>query len=344
MGCPEPEALALVAMASGDLSLERRAEIANHAAGCAPCHAALDALLRSHVVELPADSMASTLELDRAKAETLAAPHEDRARRRDKLATGDRVHRYVIETALGRGGMGVVYRAHDPELGRAVAIKVLQRGTGGGERLRREAQALAKLSHPNVVTVHDVGTHDGQPFIAMALVEGDTLRQWLTTARSLPAAEARGSPASPSPGAAPSPPAEPGAEDAHWFQADDYLISKKRYTGEKLAGLRLAKMTRPPARPNGAALFLDTSGTELETDAYWVTRIARPEDLAVGRLALCQTASYDKSAAAPASKQASRLGPWILAKVTDTMELAQGKVSVGDTVCAVAGVRVPVTP
>ncbi|HWO25861.1 MAG TPA: bifunctional serine/threonine-protein kinase/formylglycine-generating enzyme family protein [Kofleriaceae bacterium] len=185
MECPEAEAL--VAMASGGLSVERRAEIANHAAWCAPCHAALEALLRSHTAGLPADSMASTPDVDQANAETLAESEEDRARHRQELSAGDRVARYMIEAVLGRGGMGVVYRARDPELGRAVAIKVLRRGAASGKRLRREAQALAKLSHPNVVAVHDVGTHDGQPFIAMALVEGDTLRQWLITPRPLPA-------------------------------------------------------------------------------------------------------------------------------------------------------------
>jgi hypothetical protein len=159
--------------------------------------------------------------------------------------------------------------------------------------------------------------------------------------RSSAPAPSEGSQASPSPGA-PVRPAEPGSEDAHWFQSDDYLVSKKRYTGEKLSGLRVAKMTRSPARPRSAALFLDTSGTEVETESYWATRIARPEDLSIGRLAMCQTASYDKKAGAPATRQAARLGTWILAKVTDTMDLANGKVSVGDTVCSVAGVRVPV--
>jgi formylglycine-generating enzyme required for sulfatase activity/predicted Ser/Thr protein kinase len=181
MDCPEVEVL--VEMASGGLSLKQRAEIADHAAGCAPCHAVVDAMLGS-CAAVPADAMASTLRVDRSQAETPVEPVENRPRRHPELSAGDRVDRYVIETVLGRGGMGVVYRARDPELGRAVAIKVLQHGTGGGERLRREAQALARLSHPNVVTVHDVGTHEGQPFIAMALVEGDTLRQWLTTPRT----------------------------------------------------------------------------------------------------------------------------------------------------------------
>ncbi|HWO25863.1 MAG TPA: bifunctional serine/threonine-protein kinase/formylglycine-generating enzyme family protein [Kofleriaceae bacterium] len=180
-----------VALVSGGLTAERRAELANHAAWCAPCHAALDALLRSPTASVPADSLAdspvSTPELAPAEAETLDVSEQGQSRQRDELAAGDRVARYMIEAVLGRGGMGVVYRARDPELGRAVAIKVLRRGAAGGERLRREAQALAMLSHPNVVTIHDVGTHEGQPFIAMALVEGDTLRRWLTTPRPLPA-------------------------------------------------------------------------------------------------------------------------------------------------------------
>ncbi len=181
MDCPEAEAL--VALAFGGLSAERRTEIANHASGCAPCHAALDALLPAHAADGRDDREMDAPGTVCSEAETLPVSDDDR-RPRHRLAAGDRVDRYVIEAVLGQGGMGVVYRAKDPELGRAVAIKVLQRRTGSSERLRREAQALAKLSHPNVVTVHDVGTHDGQPFIAMALVEGDTLRHWLTTPRT----------------------------------------------------------------------------------------------------------------------------------------------------------------
>lgn len=102
-----------------------------------------------------------------------------------QLGRGDSVGRYVVFELLGRGGMGVVYSAYDPELDRRVALKLLlPRGDAakrsrGRVRLVREAQALARLSHPNVVSVHDVGEHDGGVFIAMEFVDGDTLKQWI---------------------------------------------------------------------------------------------------------------------------------------------------------------------
>lgn len=100
------------------------------------------------------------------------------------LGRGDVVGRYVILAELGRGGMGVVYSAYDPELDRKVALKLLRTSPGsskGGERTRlmREAQAMAQLNHPNVATVHDVGSHAGSVFIAMEFVEGRTLTDWL---------------------------------------------------------------------------------------------------------------------------------------------------------------------
>ncbi len=101
------------------------------------------------------------------------------------LARGTTVGRYVVLDVLGEGGMGVVYSAFDPELDRKVAIKLLQTmpgGSSGGDKawLVREAQALARLSHPNVVAVHDVGTLAGdRVFVAMELVDGETLRDWL---------------------------------------------------------------------------------------------------------------------------------------------------------------------
>jgi tetratricopeptide (TPR) repeat protein len=97
---------------------------------------------------------------------------------------GGAIGRYVVLDVLGQGGMGVVYAAFDPQLDRKVAIKVLHRlGANASreaqDRLLREAQAMARLSHPNVVAVHDVGTFETSVFLAMEFVEGTTLKGWL---------------------------------------------------------------------------------------------------------------------------------------------------------------------
>jgi tetratricopeptide (TPR) repeat protein/predicted Ser/Thr protein kinase len=93
------------------------------------------------------------------------------------------VGRYRLLQLVGRGGMGEVYAAYDPELDRKVAIKILRAdarpGTVEAARLAREAQAVARLSHPNVVAIYDVGTSAGRMFLAMELVEGETLAAWL---------------------------------------------------------------------------------------------------------------------------------------------------------------------
>jgi predicted Ser/Thr protein kinase len=100
--------------------------------------------------------------------------------------TRDRLGRYLIDTVIGEGAMGIVYHGHDPELDRPVAVKLLHsdaaaEATRGDvrERLQREARAMARLSHPNVVTVFDVGTFDDQLFVAMEFVDGRTLGRWL---------------------------------------------------------------------------------------------------------------------------------------------------------------------
>jgi len=105
---------------------------------------------------------------------------------------GTAIGRFIVLGLLGKGGMGEVYAAHDPELDRKVAIKVLRGGAEsespeGRTRLMREAQAIARVSHPNVVVVYDVGTLGRRVFIAMELVEGHTLRYWTHAgARSWP--------------------------------------------------------------------------------------------------------------------------------------------------------------
>ncbi len=125
------------------------------------------------------------------------------------LARGQTIGRYVVLDRLGAGGMGVVYAAYDPELDRRIAVKLLRDpapnreaeyqaraklmnrlfgddsddarrdGPRADDRLLREAQAIARVSHPNVIAVHDVGEYEGQVFLAMEFVQGRTLGAWM---------------------------------------------------------------------------------------------------------------------------------------------------------------------
>src|SRR5262247_286138 len=91
---------------------------------------------------------------------------------------GTQLGRYEIQRRLGRGGMGTVYVAHDPVLGRMVAIKVFAGDLDmpdARERFSREARASAALNHPNIVTVYDFGEYGSQPYIVMEYVPGETL-------------------------------------------------------------------------------------------------------------------------------------------------------------------------
>src|SRR6185503_17742269 len=99
------------------------------------------------------------------------------------LVPGSRVGPYEVVSLLGEGGMGQVYRGRDPRLVRDIAIKVLAKealqdveATG---RLEREARAIAALSHPNIVAVHDVGHDDSTFYVVTELLEGKTLREWI---------------------------------------------------------------------------------------------------------------------------------------------------------------------
>ncbi|WP_164020726.1 serine/threonine-protein kinase [Pyxidicoccus trucidator] len=101
------------------------------------------------------------------------------------LERGTHVERYLILNPVGQGGMGVVYAAYDPELDRKVALKLLRpdKARPGvmdeAAGLQREAQAMARVSHPNVITVHDVGTVGGGVFIAMEFIQGQNLHEWV---------------------------------------------------------------------------------------------------------------------------------------------------------------------
>jgi tetratricopeptide (TPR) repeat protein len=100
------------------------------------------------------------------------------------IGEGSKLGRYVVLETIGSGAMGRVVRAYDPMLRREVALKLVKTPRGNARaRILREAQAMARLSHPNVVPVYDVGEHEREVFVAMELIEGQTLRGWLDTPR-----------------------------------------------------------------------------------------------------------------------------------------------------------------
>jgi len=113
-----------------------------------------------------------------------AGAQDDPPARPVPLARGDTLGRYVVLERVGVGGMGEVFAAYDPELDRKIAVKLLRSSSSGSrsagaDRLIREAKAMAKLSHRNVIAVHDVGTHSGHVFVAMEFVDGGTLSDWM---------------------------------------------------------------------------------------------------------------------------------------------------------------------
>jgi serine/threonine-protein kinase len=104
------------------------------------------------------------------------------------IRDSERVGRFLVLQRLGQGSMGTVYDAYDESLDRRVALKVLRRGLGSHDSLAREAKALARLAHPNVVQVYEIGEDADRLFVAMELVRGRTLRTWLAE-RSRPCVE-----------------------------------------------------------------------------------------------------------------------------------------------------------
>jgi predicted Ser/Thr protein kinase len=127
-----------------------------------------------------AETAAAAPSTDDGPGRTRTAGGGDARPRRAILTLG----RLRLERVLGTGGMGVVHAAFDPDLERRVAVKLLHASSADARaRLLREARAMAKLSHPNVITVFDVGTADGEDFVTMELVDGVTLKDWIAAAK-----------------------------------------------------------------------------------------------------------------------------------------------------------------
>ncbi|HEY8211994.1 MAG TPA: serine/threonine-protein kinase [Myxococcaceae bacterium] len=195
--CPPDDTIA--ALLEGRLAAKEAAAVHAHAAGCELCRQLIaeGARARSAVFRPrpPSRDDATEASQPRGGAEDEEGT-EERAgveEREDSywdvktqgpLPKGFSVGRYTVLEHLASGGMGSVYAAYDPDLDRRVALKVIATTSKIGAddlrwRLLREAQAMARLSHPNVAVVHEVGTISGQVFLAMEYVEGVTLREWL---------------------------------------------------------------------------------------------------------------------------------------------------------------------
>ena len=149
------------------LSAERRERIEAHAATCDPCRR-----LISELVRRSEHSTSFALGSPGTNVERVPPP-------------GAKVDRYTVGERLGSGATGSVFTAHDPELDRTIALKLLHSRHAQRERIQREARALARLAHPNVVAVFDAGTFEGELFIAMELVGGTNLRAWMDVPRSI---------------------------------------------------------------------------------------------------------------------------------------------------------------
>ena len=159
MPCPNDETL--VAMVEHSLDPARFGELEVHLDSCPHCRKLVAALALGSRPPSPAP----------------AVPFAEL-----ELAAHTLIHdRYEVMAELGHGGMGTVYLAHDRSLGRDVALK-LHRAGSGGSGLQREASAMARLAHPNVVNVFEVASYDERMFVAMEYVSGGTLRSWLAAA------------------------------------------------------------------------------------------------------------------------------------------------------------------
>jgi tetratricopeptide (TPR) repeat protein len=157
MNCPD--ANSIVALLEGNLPAIRRTAVLGHLDGCDECLALVAGVTKRTEGGEPARAV-----------ETKA------------LSPGTAIGRYLLVEIVGSGGMGDVYLAYDPKLDRRVALKLMNERAASptmAARFAREAQAVARLSHPNVVAIYDAGEFGGRVYLAMEFVEGQTLAEWL---------------------------------------------------------------------------------------------------------------------------------------------------------------------
>jgi hypothetical protein len=193
----------VIALLAGDLPVTSRRSADEHLATCGDCRSIVAETARGledrtgeRTIEAARD--VSQIGEDRAAFDARAQAatiHERMGKARpvvsatpqDQLEPGQLVSRYQIVRPIGAGGAGIVYEAFDPQLGRRIALKMVrprpgEAATMGAGRLLREARAMARLSHPHVVHVHDAGVFAGQVFVAMEHVDGGTMATWLAQA------------------------------------------------------------------------------------------------------------------------------------------------------------------
>ncbi len=177
LSCPDTHELRR--LASGELPAGEAGALERHVRACRRCSEALDALHKAAAP--PAAPAAETIVLGPRGATCPKGP----ALAADAETAPHQVGRYEVLGPLGSGGMGTVYRALDPQLRRAVAVKVPHFHGGPGERAEaarrflREARAAAAVHHPNVCPIHDVGEQEGVPYVVLALVDGESLAERL---------------------------------------------------------------------------------------------------------------------------------------------------------------------
>jgi len=256
MTCPDENALD--AFALGDLPADERAQMEAHLDQCPMCSEVVAELTKIFASSLgedvaeaaPLDSVGSSAALESTEG---AAAESKGWSDELPLPEGARLGRYVVLQAVGAGAMGVVYAAYDPQLDRKVALKIMRRGAEASSddsrasrntRMFREAQALARLSHPGVITVHDVGSFEGQVFLAMEFVEGGTLTEWLR------------------------------AEPRHWRQVRKVFLQ----AGEGLAAAHEAGLVHRDFKPDNVLIHAD--GRAVVTDFGLARPLPRGEGAA----------------------------------------------------------------